>query len=195
MSDQEPTDRATARADAKAAKARSKAMRPWYKKKRFVLPLALLAVIVAVSLTAPGAEEEPGVVAGDPDAPTTEPAADAPPTTAPEESDGPRTVSGNTENPPEADVAITECTTDELGYMQALGTVTNNSSKASNYSVEIAFETPDGSTQLASTATFVSGLEPGQNAPLEAFSFEEAPADGQFACRITGVTRFADAGA
>ncbi len=39
-------DLRTVRADAAAEKARLKAMRPWYKKKRFIIPLVLVAIIV-----------------------------------------------------------------------------------------------------------------------------------------------------
>ena len=37
-------DHRTAKAEAKSAKAHAKAMRPWYKKKRYIVPLGLMAV-------------------------------------------------------------------------------------------------------------------------------------------------------
>ena len=47
MSDSAPqSDYKEAKANAKAEKARAKAMRPWFKKKRFIVPLALVALIV-----------------------------------------------------------------------------------------------------------------------------------------------------
>ncbi len=47
MSDStQPNSAKESKADAKAEKARAKAMRPWFKKKRFILPLAVVAVIV-----------------------------------------------------------------------------------------------------------------------------------------------------
>lgn len=43
-----PYDPRDARAQAKAAKAYQKARRPWYKKKRFILPLALIVLIIII---------------------------------------------------------------------------------------------------------------------------------------------------
>lgn len=40
---------ARTRADAKAEKAYEKASRPWYKKKRFILPLGFIALMIAVA--------------------------------------------------------------------------------------------------------------------------------------------------
>jgi len=45
------------KAEAAAAKARAKATRPWYQKKRFIIPLALLVLIVLVSITSSGGDE------------------------------------------------------------------------------------------------------------------------------------------
>lgn len=56
-----PTDTKTdAKADAKADKARAKAMRPWYKKKRWIMPLAAI-VLLFIAIGSSGSEE------GDPD--------------------------------------------------------------------------------------------------------------------------------
>lgn len=43
-------DERETRADAKAAAAREKALRPWYKKKRFIIPLGLLLLIIIANL-------------------------------------------------------------------------------------------------------------------------------------------------
>jgi hypothetical protein len=51
-------DARTARADAKAEKARAKAMRPWFKKKRFILPLALVVVIVIAVIASAGGSKK-----------------------------------------------------------------------------------------------------------------------------------------
>jgi hypothetical protein len=57
MSEQQPQPasskdaRRQAKADEAAAKARAKAQRPWYQKKRFVIPLVLLLLVVVVSIT------------------------------------------------------------------------------------------------------------------------------------------------
>ena len=54
-----------ARADEKAAKARAKALRPWYKKKRFILGLPVVAIIVIVilGLAAGGSDDDTPSVA------------------------------------------------------------------------------------------------------------------------------------
>jgi hypothetical protein len=46
-----------AKAQAKAAKAYAKAQRPWYKKKRFILPLALVLLIVIISVASSGGDD------------------------------------------------------------------------------------------------------------------------------------------
>jgi hypothetical protein len=57
---QGPPVRTNPKADAKAAKAYAKAMRPWYKKKRFLLPLGLVLLMVAVSLGSSGSGDNDG---------------------------------------------------------------------------------------------------------------------------------------
>lgn len=50
-------DQRAAKADAKAEKAREKAMRPWYKKKRFIIPLAFIALILIVAAASGGGDD------------------------------------------------------------------------------------------------------------------------------------------
>jgi hypothetical protein len=45
------------RASAKAQKAYAKAQRPWYKKKRFIIPLVILAIIVIASAAGAGGDK------------------------------------------------------------------------------------------------------------------------------------------
>jgi len=47
-----------AKAEAKAQKAHAKALRPWYKKKRFILPLLLIAVVVIALALGGGGDDE-----------------------------------------------------------------------------------------------------------------------------------------
>jgi hypothetical protein len=49
-----------ARADAKAEAARAKALRPWYKKKRFVIPIVLIVLFVIIPLSVGGGDENGG---------------------------------------------------------------------------------------------------------------------------------------
>lgn len=50
-------DTKAAKADAAAEKARAKSMRPWYKKKRFLLPLVLISIVVIAAIAGGGADE------------------------------------------------------------------------------------------------------------------------------------------
>jgi hypothetical protein len=50
-------DYKNAKANAKAAKAYAKAQRPWYKKKRFIFPLAIVALIAFGAVTSGGADK------------------------------------------------------------------------------------------------------------------------------------------
>lgn len=54
MVENTPTPEMLAKADRAAEKARSKALRPWYKKKRFVIPLAFVALIVVSNIANSG---------------------------------------------------------------------------------------------------------------------------------------------
>jgi hypothetical protein len=92
-------------------------------------------------------------------------------------------------NAPEDDVEIVGCTTNEYDWPEAQIKITNNSSKASTYSVDIAFESADGSVQHDTSMVFVDNLEPGQSATEEASSLKEA--SGDIVCKVTKVTRFA----
>jgi len=110
-------------------------------------------------------------------------------TTTVEGDDDVRTHSGNQENPPQADVGPVECTRDQFGDLKATATVTNHSSERSDYIATIAFESPDGTTQLEASSGFIQDLEPGQSASLEVVTAAGAPAE--FTCRVTEVERFA----
>jgi hypothetical protein len=52
-----PTTHRDAKAEAKAAKAYAKAQRPWYKKKRFIIPLALVAIIILFQVLGGGGDD------------------------------------------------------------------------------------------------------------------------------------------
>jgi Flp pilus assembly protein TadD len=72
-----------------------------------------------------------------------------------------------------ADVVLGKVTVDPtLGLPTVPVTVTNHSSKRSNYIIEVALETADGKTQLASGFVSVDNLEPGQTSNQTASFFE-----------------------
>jgi hypothetical protein len=65
VSEEAPTtgkqDKRQAKADMAAAKARAKSERPWFKKKRFILPLALLLLIIIIAVGSGGGDGDPAV--------------------------------------------------------------------------------------------------------------------------------------
>ena len=62
MNPNEPTGQMShrdAKAQAKAAKAYAKAQRPWFKKKRFIIPGGFVALMMIIAMTSGGGSEEP----------------------------------------------------------------------------------------------------------------------------------------
>jgi hypothetical protein len=115
--------------------------------------------------------------------PSTNPAASAPGAAAP----------AAKPNVPEhsEDVAITSCAPDPAtGFLAAGVTVTNHSSKTSNYAITIAFDSKDGKTQLDTGLVAVNDLNSGQSAPQTALGFSRAPAGG-YVCKVADITRYA----
>jgi hypothetical protein len=91
-----------------------------------------------------------------------------------------------------ADVELTDCLPTGAGHMASTVTITNHSSKRSNYVVDVVFESADGSRQLAARSLFVNDLEPGQATRQGAGTLTPAPAS--FDCRLSHVQRFSDEG-
>jgi hypothetical protein len=97
-----------AKAQAKAAKAYAKAQRPWYKKKRFIIPLAIVAIVVFVQL---------GKGGGDPQTVATNTGSDtssAAPASGAAESSAPAVVEETADEPAEP-----EFTTSQQNAIQA----------------------------------------------------------------------------
>jgi hypothetical protein len=87
-----------------------------------------------------------------------------------------------------ADVQLTDCLPTDAGHMASTVTITNHSSKRSNYVVDIVFESPGGSRQLATRSVFVNDLEPGQATRQQASTLTAPPE--RFDCRVSEVQRF-----
>ncbi|WP_163548545.1 hypothetical protein [Candidatus Frankia nodulisporulans] len=87
------------------------------------------------------------------------------------------------------DVTITACAPDEAGYAAAKVTVTNHSSKASNYIINIVFESGDGATQIGTGLVAVNGLQSGQQSPQDTSALK--PALPGYRCRVQDITRYA----
>jgi hypothetical protein len=88
------------------------------------------------------------------------------------------------------DVTLESCGPGSLGWGDAGVRVTNNSSEASTYSIQVAFESPDRATLYATGYAFVSRLEPGQTTVSDASTATEVPAD--VVCRVTQASRYRD---
>ena len=98
-------------------------------------------------------------------------------------------------HPPEADVAVASCALSDNQFEgpQANLTVTNHSSKASNYIIEVVFETTDGGTQLDTGNATITNLAPNQTANEKAVSFKGdlRKTAAEFKCKVANVTRLA----
>lgn len=91
----------------------------------------------------------------------------------------------------EKDVELLNCEPDpDTGWMSASVRVTNNSSERSNYFVEVAFSSPDGTEQYDTGTATVSALVPDQTSTEEASSLSDAP--GPYECEVIDITRFTD---
>ena len=158
-----------ARAEAKAASARAKALRPWYRKKRFILGIPLVVIVVIMIAASAGKSSK--------SASTNSPT----PTVAKGigSADASGDVSGAVLGQP-----------DTIGFRAVTLTVTNHSSKRSNYIIEMAIESPDGKTQYDTSMAAVNNLEPGQTTTPAAFPITKTvPSDA--VVNVKTVTRLA----
>ena len=87
-----------------------------------------------------------------------------------------------------ADVGpVTLSAPDAIGAVYATATVTNNSSKRSDYVIDIAVTSADGATQIGTTIILVTNLEPGQRTEGKGLLTETVPAGA--VAKVTGVQR------
>lgn len=89
------------------------------------------------------------------------------------------------------DVELVGCEPTDLGYLGSEVRVTNLSSERSNYFVEVAFSTPDGTEQLDTATATVHALKPDQAATETANSYQ-VEADGGYECEVIDITRYTD---
>lgn len=79
---------------------------------------------------------------------------------------------------------------DIIGFRSLTATVTNNSSKRSNYFIEVSIESADGKTQIDTATLVVSNLEPGQATEAKGISTaKDLPSGAQIS--LKQVTRLA----
>ena len=163
-----------AKADAKAARARAKELRPFYKKKRWWLLAAVVVVVVSSALVSGGADETSSGSSN-----------------SSESSGSSDTIgTGLGSKDATADINSLECgTPDAIGMTYPSVSVTNNSSKASDYFITIVVESADGATKYDDTIVMITGLAPGQTMTEEGIFTNERPEGA--VCKITEVQRTA----
>jgi hypothetical protein len=176
----------------------------WIKSHKLLTGIIALVVVIGGAAAAGGGSKKAATTAAGPTPAVSAPAAAAtkaavvPKVAATKDADKPTAAATKAEDKPKVkaiehaeDVAITGCVADgDLGYLSAAVTVTNNSSKSSNYMVEIAFESKDGMKQLDTGLVMVNDLEAGQSSDQTAGGLKAAPAAG-YNCKLVSVTRYA----
>lgn len=154
------SDVTNAKVEAKVAKARVKALRPWYKKKRFWL-LGVVVILIIFSVTSKKDSTPSGGVGS---------------------------LSSNSKNAPVDDISIDSCSLDSFGFAKAELTITNHSSKRSNYLVDLSFIDGNG-VKVGDGTAVSSNVDPGQVAKEEAGgTITGSPAT--VTCKVSSVDRF-----
>ena len=162
-----------AKADAKAEKARAKAMRPWFKKKRFMIPLVIVVLGIAASAAGSG-----GGNSSDNDASSNDTA-----------SNGVSDFSTNGDHPPADDVTITACRKTVIDTVEVDMDVTNHSSKESDYTITLTMEDSSGN-KVGDGFASTSNVDAGQTSKVQGVATLSEP-DADFSCSVEEVERFA----
>lgn len=164
------TDKAEIKAEAAAAKARVKAMRPWWKRKRVLIPVALVGAIVAASASSSTKEK---VKSGPTDSVAVV---------------SPAGIKGEAKEI--ADIESGACTSIADGAMGQLAVVvTNRSSKRSNYTLSVSFFDAAG-VKVGDGYGGLQNLEPGAVAKDEITGFL-ADSSVLSDCKLVEVDRIA----
>lgn len=149
---------------------------------RKVLIIAV-ALVASVAAAASGSESD-----GDEKASASSAAGDS---SAGSEGDGGAEASAAGEAGEVDDVKLDSCgEKDALGFVQAGITVTNDSSEASDYLIEITFASKDGTIQIGTGNTIISNLANGQS-KMETVSALEETDQTEIVCTVSSVDRYA----
>jgi hypothetical protein len=99
--------------------------------------------------------------------------------------------SGSNSHPATADVRIAKCAVSKNPFEgpKATLSVTNHSSKPSDYIITIAFNSPDGTHQLDTGDASIDNLGPGQQTTTTAVSLESGLRKKKFVCQVADVLR------
>ena len=172
-----------AKAEAKAAKAKAKGLRPFYKKKRWIFLAAIVVIIVIVASSGGGSKDKGSNSSSASSGTSSEDSA----------------ASGQTEDTigtglgskdAAGDINSLDCgAPDSLGFINPTVNVTNNSSKPSTYFITVAAESADGATKYDDTVIMITNLAPGQTMTEEGMFLNDIPEGA--VCKITEVQRTA----
>lgn len=89
------------------------------------------------------------------------------------------------------DVRLTDCGTDQFGYLLATLEVTNHSADPSTYVINVTFENRDRSRQFDTGVATIDQLNHNQTRTVQAGGLTQAPAGVHVECRVADVDRFA----
>ena len=169
-------DAKRAKAAAKAAQAEAKALRPFYKKKRW-WAIGAIAIIAIASATSGGG--------------STPSNSDASESSSETGDSTENTIStGLGSKDASADIVSIDCgSPDSIGVTYSKVVIKNNSSKASDYFVTVVYESADGSMRYDDTIASAMNINPGQSTEAEGMIMEEIPAGA--ICRVSEVQRTA----
>jgi hypothetical protein len=160
-------------------------------------PIAVLAFLTAAAVAMGSTDDDGDTVSlqtptslSAPSPSTTETPPPEVTTTAPPTTSIPESISDNTTNPPQADLnGDTQCVLDEIGWVTAQGTLTNNSSKTSSYTIHVSFNDEAG-IRFHEASAFHNDVRASETVRWEAFPPHRAPA-GPWTCEVVSIERFA----
>ena len=168
----------------------------WLRRHWKLVSVAVAVVVIGAAAAGGGSKDETSTAdpttteappATEAPAPTEAPTTEAPPVTeAPD-----RGIDGDENEIADVGAPVMDAP-DLIGVSYIHIPVTNNSSKASNYWIDVAVESADGATQYETTTALLNDVQPGQSATAEgmiAWGSTGAPADATV--RITKVDRTA----
>lgn len=168
----------TPKQQARIDKAQRKAARPWPLRHKFLTgfgALVVLIIVIAIATSGGGSKNNPAPVTGD--SPAASPQASS-------QATGPLSHA--------SDYQIVSCAKDNLGNLDAKVKITNTSTKPSNYTGTIAFDSPDGKTQYDTGPAFAQDVQPGQSTTVDATTLTPAP--GPYICKLVDATRMSAVG-
>jgi len=160
-------------------------MRPFYKKKRFIL-VGVLLLIIVISVAASAGKKSDKSTSTTTTAAAGGQAQGA--TTVP--TTGTRSVVAPGSKSAADDVTVSTCTNDPtLNIGSVKVKVTNHSSKASNYLITVTVSSADGKTQIDTGNAAVQSLNPNQSTVTDATVTKAVPAGS--VCKVSDVLRTA----